>query len=259
MQGSRWLVAAAACAVVAAPIAAQAQTGSTGSTGTTGASGSTGTVGTVTAAFQPNKKGKGTKANVTVTSSNPNNAGSVPPPSSTTTVFLPKGSVIFTKGFKTCSMNTLNSSGPSGCPAGSQVGSGSSTIGAVIGGQGLTENAVVTAFNGPPVGGKPALELYASGTTPIPAQLTIQGVVSRTPAPYAYKIVFTVPPIATVPGGPNASIERFQAAVGGTAKFHGKKVNYITEPSVCKKSFPWKAIFNYTDGEVVTATTTSPC
>ncbi len=267
MPKKRWSVAAlAAVLTVAAPVVAYAGAG-TGPDGTTA---------TITPLFQPNKLGKASNTNVTVTSANPNNPGSVPPPTTATDVFLPKGTLLTAKPFATCSKATLDSQGPSACPAGSKVGTGTSTVAAVIGGTALTENATVTAFNGPPQGGAPRLELYAVGTTPISAQLTIEGVLSPAPAPYAYKLHFTVPPIATVPGGPNASIESFQVTVGGskkvtktkTVKVKGKKrkkkvtttVAYITEPAKCPSGgFPWQAIFTYTNGEQVTATNTAPC
>ena len=267
MPSRRWLVGGlAACLTVAAPIAAHAAAG-TGPDGTTA---------TITPLFQPNALGKPASANVTVTSANPNNPGSVPPPTATTDVYLPAGTVLTTKPFATCSKATLDSQGPSACPAGSKVGTGSSVVGAVLGGAALTENAAVTAFNGPPQGGQPVLELYAVGTTPISAQLTIEGVGSPAAAPYGYKLHFTVPPIMTVPGGPNASIESFQVTVGATKKVtttktvkKGKKkkkqkvtttVGYITEAKKCPAGgFPWQSVFTYTNGESVTATNTAPC
>ena len=267
MPRRRWLVGGlAACLTVAAPIAAHAAAG-TGPDGTTA---------TITPLFQPNTLGKATNANVTVTSANPSNPGSVPPPTNATDVYLPAGTVLNTRPFATCSKATLDSQGPSACPAGSKVGTGSSVVAAVLGGAALTENAAVTAFNGPPRGGQPVLELYAVGTTPISAQLTIEGVASPAAAPYSIKLHFTVPPIGTVPGGPNASIEKFQVTVGGsrkvtttkTVKVKGKKrkkkvtttAAYITEPRKCPAGgFPWQAVFTYANAEQVTATNTAPC
>ena len=276
MPSRRWLVGGlAACLTVAAPIAAQAAAG-TGPDGTTA---------TITPLFSPNALGKATSTNVTVTSANPNNQGSVPPPTTATDVYLPAGTVLNAGAFQTCSKAMLDSQGPSACPAGSKVGSGTATVGAVIGSSALTENATVTAFNGPPQNGHSVLELYAVGTTPISAQLTIEGVLSSAPAPYGYVLHFTVPPIATVPGGPNASIESFQVTVGATkgasstrasaaVKRKSKKkksrrkskakaptaATYITEPRSCPAGgFPWKAVFTYANGEQVAATNTAPC
>jgi hypothetical protein len=213
----------------------------------------------ITPGFSPNKKGKATHVTFKIVEGN-STPGAVPPPSTQTVVHLPKGLVINTKGFPTCSTATLMSAGGAACPAKSLVGTGSSTVTDQIGTTVINESATVKAYVGPPQGGNPTLNLYAVGTTPISAQIIIPGVLSKDTGKYGYKFTFTIPAITSVPGAPNASITTFTVNIGGAVKYHGKTVNLETLPKTCPKGgFNWGADFTYSDGEFVKTTATSKC
>jgi hypothetical protein len=213
------------------------------------------TTASIQASFSPNKKGKATHIAFTVTDTN--TLGGVPAPSSMAVIHLPQGLKIATKGFATCSKATLLAKGPAGCPAGSKVGSGSSLLQAPLGATVIPETAAVTAFVGSASPSK--IEFYASGTTPISAQLVLEGTYSAS----AETLSVPIPAIPTIPGAPNASIQTFSVTVGGSAKpkkpKNAKKVNLVTEPKTCHGAFKWSGDFTYADGETSTATTTSPC
>ena len=221
------------------------------------------TVASIKPSLSPNKLGKNTTINFTVTDTN--TAGGAPAPSSLAVIHFPKGLKVATKGFPTCSKATLeSSSGPAACPAGSKVGVGSSVLQAPLGGNVISENATVTAFVesvSPPM-----IAFYASGTTPISAQIVLEGTYSAS----ANTLTVPIPPIPTVPGAPNASIQTFTVQTGGTAKVKAKKgkgkkkkatvTHLITAPTKCTTGgLAWSGDFTFTDGETSHATATSPC
>jgi hypothetical protein len=225
----------------------------------------------ITVGLSPNKLGAGTKVNFTVTSTN--STGGMPAPSQQAVIHLPGGLKIDTDGFPVCTKATLDSKGPTGCPKGAQVGGGSSVLVAQLGPQTITENATVQAF----VGGKGKLELYANGQTPISQQLTLEGTLGPDSAPYGQQLVVLIPPIPTVPGGPNASIQTFSTSIGASRKATKKKgkkaalaakkkkkaksttVNLVTAPSKCPAGgFKWGGDFTYSDG-ASSVTAISPC
>ena len=45
----------------------------------------------------------------------------------------------------------------------------------------------------------------------------------------------------TVPGAPDASVEKINVKVGAARKEHGKTIYYGTEPKTCKGGLPLKA------------------
>ena len=215
----------------------------------------------ITASLTPNKGGKPATVHFDVMTFN--TAGGVPAPGTNAVVHLPKGVKIATKGFTRCNGNTKNPPDASSCPAKSKVGSGSSVIAAQVGSAAINENATVTAYVGAKQNGHDTLLLYAVGTTPISAQLTLVAeIIPGDASPYSYKLNVPIPPIPTVPGGPNASITDFNTTVGGTAKVKGKKVALVTAPKKkdCVGGLEhWGYDGKYNGAPDYTSTTTSPC
>src|SRR5829696_2069436 len=93
-----------------------------------------------------------------------NDDGTQPPPVRTTIITYPKELEFNNGSFKTCSKALLDAQGPTACPKGSQVGTGSSD--AILGSAPI-KDIKVTAFNG----GKGKIELYVGS----PLQKTIEG------------------------------------------------------------------------------------
>jgi hypothetical protein len=215
----------------------------------------------ITAKLSPNTGGKPTTIHFDVMTFN--TAGGVPASGSNAVVHIPKGTKFAFKGFTRCNGNTKSPPDASQCPAKSKVGSGTSTLAAQVGSAAINENAAVTAYVGAKQNGHDTLLLYAVGTTPISAQLTLVGeLIPGDASPYSYKLNVPIPPIPTVPGAPGASITDFNTTVGKTITVKGKKVALVTAPA--KKScvgglLHWGYDGTYNGAPPYTAVTTSPC
>jgi hypothetical protein len=182
------------------------------------------TTSTVTGTITPSKSGTvkkpvGVKLFTQVTTTNDD--GTQPPPVRTT--FLTYGKEIDFNGrdFPVCSKALLDAQGPTACPKGSQVGTGSSD--ALLGSAPI-KNIKVTAFNGGANSSNTAgkIELYVGS----PLQKTIEGV-EKGGAGKVKTLTFDVPKEAINPvGATYSSITRFGATISATGKKGGKTVNY---------------------------------
>jgi hypothetical protein len=180
--------------------------------------------------------------------------GSKASPATRTVVFFAKGIKFNNTKFPTCDQTALEQNGPSGCPKGSQVGKGSAIVDArpviaqPIQGQTLGFNAK----------GKSIL-LYTVTTVPISTSTTLVGKLKKASGKYGFKLDVTIPPLPTLPGQPNATIQKFQLTTKATIKKGKKKYNYVEGPTTCKKSWPFSGTFSYEDGTSLTATSTVKC
>ena len=267
MNRPRLLCVFALVAVLAVPAAAASATN----------------VASITPSFQPDKLGSPTSLLFGLKVSD--TAGGTPTPLSKAVVRLPAGMSIDPTGVGTCSKPTLEASGPSACPTNALVGVGSAVLEADLGGTVITENATITPFLGPPQNGHVVLELYGDGKTPVSEQITLEGVVNPDNAPFGQQLVLPIPPIATVPGGPNASVIQFQLTVGASniqyyrtvtvtkrVRRHGRVVRRkvkqrrlfhvrgVVVPSACPAGgFPFSLILTYQDGTTTTTNAAAPC
>ena len=117
---------------------------------------------------------------------------------------LPPGFVRNYASFPTCTVTTLQTRGPNGCPRESRVGTGT-----------LTEdvrpilmfpvNGIVTAFNAPDAGLLLFVLPEIGPTFVLDGHLNTDGT-----------LVFVVPPILTLPGAPDATITQLNLTLGGT-------------------------------------------
>ena len=238
---------------------------------------------TINPQFQPNKLGSPTSLLFGLKIAD--SAGGTPTPLSNAVVRLPAGIVIDPTGVGTCSKATLQSSGPSACPTNALVGVGSAVLQANLGGTVISENATITPFLGPPQNGHVVLELYGDGRTPVSEQITLEGVLGPDAAPYGQQLVLPIPAIATVPGGPNASVIQFQLTVGASniqyyrtvtvtkkVRRHGRTIKRkvkkrvlfhvrgIVVPKTCPAGgFPFSLVLTFQDGTTTTTNATAPC
>jgi hypothetical protein len=180
--------------------------------GTTAALAQTATGPTLTVAVKPTKAGtkkKPKNSSIHLVVVNNDSKRTL----STLTITMPKTLKVSGKGFKTCSEATLNdtSKGPSSCPAGSKVGSGSSD--ALLGvntGSPTPLHFVVTAF----VGGKSKINFYLHSTG-VPVNVVAPGRVS------GHKLIVTVPQVAQQPvPGTFAGLVKLDTTLKGKAKKH---------------------------------------
>jgi hypothetical protein len=161
--------------------------------------------------------------------------GVKPIPLTKTTLRFPKGAKVNAKYFKKCSRTTLETKGPSGCPAGSKVGAGTALGDArpIIG----DVKTKITMFNGQPANGNPTILIYA--VPDISSPLAIQAELKRQRSgPYGYVLEADVPTIPTLPNQPNASVTFFDATtLDKTVRRKGRKIHYIEGPIVCDGTY----------------------
>jgi len=144
--------------------------------------------------------------------------GTSPPTTKDTTVSFGTGIRYNGNKFPTCTLAKLNSTGPSSCPKGSKVGTGSAV--ALVGGSPgepaptTTETLKVTAYNGP--GGKTYL-LYLDGDTPANIKQAIEGTLQTASGDFGYSLTVTIPANLQQPvPGLFAPLVDFQVKTGGT-------------------------------------------
>jgi hypothetical protein len=158
--------------------------------------------------------------------------------------------------FPTCTLDKLKAKGPSGCPAGSMIGSGRAVVDAI----GLKIGATIKAFNGPGTDSKRQELVYAKADPGIDVTLYFAGTLKKISGQYGYQLDIPVPAINTIPGAPDASIDSFNVAVGGRTKKHGRKISYIDAPTVCPSAgLPFFGSFQFRDGTTSSASATISC
>jgi hypothetical protein len=180
--------------------------------------------------------------------------GSKASPATRTVVSFAKGIKFNSTKFPTCDQTALEQNGPSGCPKGSQVGKGSATVDA--------RPVIATPIQGQTLGfnakGKTIL-LYTVTTVPISTSTTLVGKLKSASGKFGAKLDVTIPPLPTLPGQPNATIQRFQLTTKATIKKGGKRYSYVEAPTTCKKSWPFAGKFSFEDGTTLSATATVKC
>ena len=222
--------------------------------------------------------------------------GSKHAPATKATVFFPRGMVFNPEDFPQCSKRALSERGPAACPSRSRVGGGWAKVDArpVIensqpGGSKEIE-AQVQAFNGQPkrIGSRryPTIYLYATTTTPIATQNILEGVLRPATSPYGRKLEVTIPPLPTIPDQPNATISDFNTRIcKGTYRANdppasgagpayvcrtgrsglvsissgGRTTYYVTNPTTCNRTWPFKADFRYEGNLTASATDRVAC
>jgi hypothetical protein len=172
-------------------------------------------------------------------------------------------------GLGSCTQSTLEAFGPGGCPADSRMGEGSAFAEIPIGPTVLDETAPVAIVRGPESEEHLALLFYASGSTPVFAQLAFGGLLLPAPAPYGARIHIDVPLVQGLPGGGDVAILALHATIGplGLTYYEhvdGEVVAYkpkgILLPRKCPRGgFAFLATFTFLDGRHARAHTVVPC
>jgi hypothetical protein len=161
------------------------------------------------------------------------------PPLSAVNFYLPAGAKINSSGFSTCSEATLKNTGPSGCPKSAVASPVGHALGEVtFGSERVPEETTLQAFFAP--GG--SLLFYTQGSSPVSLEIVSSGkYVNSGKPPYGLELETLVPPVATVPGAPLASVKTINVKVGAAIKKGKKLISYGTVPKKCPKGgFPVK-------------------
>src|ERR1700730_15325701 len=147
------------------------------------------------------------------TAQNPN--GGIPPISQVN-FYLPAGAKLHPQGFATCSEETLKNFGPSACKRSSFASAVGSVLGEVtFGTERVPEQAELRAFFAPHGG----LLFYTAGHSPVSLEIVSSGhFVNSHQRPYGLELITLVPPVASVPGAPLASVRKIKIKAGAAIK-----------------------------------------
>ncbi len=188
-----------------------------------------------------------------------------PPPVIGFNFYTPKGTVLHTAGFPTCSESIVQQFGPVKCPKGSQAGPVGTALGFVtFGGERVEESTEIYSFYKPGGG----FVFFTDGHSPVSLEILSQGRYKNLVGGGGYgpELEIKIPEVASVPGAPYASVSRVKVKAGSAYKSHGKPVYYGRVPKTCPKGgFPIKTEVIFAEnGEeskpvTVTATYNAPC
>jgi hypothetical protein len=195
-------------------------------------------------------------------------AGGIPPISQIN-FYLPAGATLHPQGFGTCSAATLENFGPVACRRSSYASPVGNVLGEVtFGSQRVPEQAELRAFFAPAGG----LLFYTAGHSPVALEIVSSGhFVNSHRRPYGMELVTPVPPVASVPGAPLASVRRIRIKSGAAIRRGKRIVSYGYLPSHCPKGgFPVKTEVTFggsfglgrefgMPAETLTATYRAPC
>jgi hypothetical protein len=164
--------------------------------------------------------------------------GGFPPPLIGVTFSLPTGTKLHTSGFPTCPRGTLEPAGqgPVACPRGSAAGPVGRVLGIVaFGTQRVAEEATLESFYAPGGG----LFFFTAGHSPVSLEILSRAhyVNLRGGGGFGPKLIAEVPLVETVPGAPDASVEKINVRVGSAMRRHGKAIYYGTLPTRCPKKY----------------------
>jgi len=130
------------------------------------------------------------------------------------------------------------------------------------GSQILKESVVLRAFLGPLRGGQPTIAVLGEGYTPFGERLVFTGRLLFDRAPYGEELQMSIPPIPTLPLGPDASMVSLSLTLGerGGGRRRDGRANSVIVPRRCPAGgFPFAAQSTYADGSSGSATATAPC
>ena len=191
--------------------------------------------------------------------------GGYPPPLIGVDLSFPTGTKIHPAGFATCPAQAIvEEHAPEKCPKGSKAGTVGHAEGFVVFG---TERVPETVSIEPFFAANGGFDFYVAGHTPASIEITSTGKFTNLDGGEGYgpKAVVQVPLVETVPGAPDASVERIVAKLGAAYKKNGKAYYYGTVPDSCPKGgFPVKAELTFAAlgglaQQTVTALYKAPC
>jgi hypothetical protein len=224
---------------------------------------------TLHAGFSPNRLGASTTISFSFRVETVE--GLAPPPMTSLDLRLPAGInyTATTLGLAICTPQALLARGLAGCSPNSRLGYGSAFVEVPFGVGSGREIPEIQAVMGPPRNGNIVVLFYANGLAPVLAQLVFSGEVLPDSAPFGSQLATDVPPVASVPGGPDVSIVSARTTIGPSGltyyrRRHGRLVPFhpvgVSVPERCPRGgFPFSARFGFEDGSSEIASTTLPC
>lgn len=173
-------------------------------------------------------------------------------------------------GTATCQMATLQRAGPSECPTNSLMGYGSALVEVPFGAQTVSERANITILMAPlAADGNLALLVYVAAATPVFAEFALPSVIAPAPAPFGGQVDVRVPPIESLPGGPEGALLKLTTTLGPSGitydeYAHGRRIAYhprgIRLPRKCPHGgFPFASRLVFSEGQPVYTQAAVPC
>jgi hypothetical protein len=195
-------------------------------------------------------------------------AGGIPPISQVN-FYLPAGATLHPQGFGTCSEATLKNFGPVSCARSSFASPVGNVLGEVTFGETrVPEEAELRAFFAPHGG----LLFYTAGHSPVALEIVSSGhFVNSHQRPYGMELITLVPPVASVPGAPLASVKRIRIKSGAARRAGRGIASYGYLPRRCPRGgFPVKTDVTFggsfgpgrefgIPAQTLTATYRAPC
>jgi hypothetical protein len=223
----------------------------------------------LSAAFSSRRLGHGTSVTVSFRLSYP--SGVSPVPVSSIELLYPAGLGIGTSdlGLQTCDPVALAASGAAVCPENSLMGSGTALVQVPFGPREVSETAPIEIFSQPVQKGHIGLLFSVSGDFPVIAELAFGAFVLPAGGRYGGVIHTQLPPVPSVPGGPNVALIALRTTLGGrhivySERIGGRTLRFHPEgvllPKHCpREGFPFAARIAFADGTRTSASTAVPC
>jgi hypothetical protein len=223
----------------------------------------------LSAGFHPDELGVNTTVTVgfTIVASK----GELPSPVVAFDLHLPRGVSIGSSslGLATCDPTILATHGLNSCSPESLMGHGSALVGIELGPEVVYESAHVKLLMAPEAEGHTQIIFYAVGASPVIAQLIFPSLLLNDSGPFGGSLDTSIPPIAALPGGPDAAVVSLTSSIGSKGivyhkRVHGRLVGYQPEgfavPSSCPDGgFPFAATFTFLDGATEQVAARAPC
>jgi hypothetical protein len=213
---------------------------------------------TIIPLLSPARPGASTALGFTLRFADPN-AG-VPAPLRRSILRFPAGLTLEVPHMRSCGSSHLRAQGADGCPAASALGRGHALVEAQAGSQTIAESISLWAFLGPLHNLQPTIEVLGQGYTPFDERVVLNGTVLPATTPYGEALALTIPPIATMPLEPDASVISFSLVIGAHGRRSAHDANTVRLPAHCPRGgFSFAAEFSYADGSSGNASATVPC
>ena len=221
------------------------------------------------AAFAPETLGHSTTVNFRVQIAPTTEL--LPPPLTEADISYPAGLDISLSGLgiETCSAQTLELSGPQGCPADSLMGEGRAIAEFPVKGEVFREAAQIAIVRTAEQEGHLAMLLYVYDETAVSAQLILPSQALPDVRPFGGRLEIQVPLVTTLPEAPDLAVAEIQLVLGPKdlvyyERAHGKEIHYqptgIKLPGRCPRGgFPFAIELGFLGGSHAGGRTAVPC
>jgi hypothetical protein len=221
------------------------------------------------AAFAPETLGQPTTVNFRVQIAPTTEL--LPPPLTEASIRYPAGLDISLSGLgiETCSAQTLELSGPQGCPPDSLMGEGRAIAEFPVKGEVFRETAQIAIVRTAEQEGRLAMLLYIYNETAVSAQLILPSQLFGDTRPFGGRLEIQVPLVSTLPEAPDLAVAEIQLVLGPKDLVYyehtqGKEIRYkpagIDLPGRCPHGgFPFTVELGFLGGSHASGGTAVAC